>query len=74
MSTIVYRRGPLGSKTIAEIGDELNQCLQIILTTAENMDEKTQSVQAGTRTIVTAVKRAAGAVRALGPFADELVR
>jgi hypothetical protein len=54
--------------TIAEIGDELNQCLQIIMTTAENMGEKTASVRPATKTIVATVDRAAKAVRALAPF------
>ncbi len=54
--------------TVAEIGDELNQCLQIILTTAENMAGKTEKVRAESQTIIRAVDRAASAVRALAPF------
>lgn len=54
--------------TVAEIGDELNQCLQIILTTAENIGEKNQGVKSGSKTIVRTVDRAAVAVRALSRF------
>lgn len=49
--------------TVAQIGDELNQCLQIIMTTAENMGRSK-----GQKTIIAAVDRAARAVRALAPF------
>src|SRR6266568_1904907 len=56
---------PFMLTTVAEIGDELNQCLQIILTTAENMAGKTEKVRAESQTIIRAVDRAASAVRAL---------